>query len=264
MNINVENIFARLKQELTLVCQKCNFDLDNIVYSNEQVFNQIIDNNGITVNDKIYMVISFGQVTPNGLVSQMPCTIKAITMPNNIDILQNILMTFCEEYNLSSSDSFMLEMWSTPVVEENFKLVGNATRSIMTTSGVITITDSSISDVTLEYNGTPIFIIQSSFTYDTTVDVQTVLGGTGLTNTLVKSGIRSLTFMTYLNEKNSIVKDMSLAVLHNNDELRKKHTIRVKQFGEYEDIDFVLTGVSQPKQIGSLASVQLSFSEGGL
>lgn len=264
MNINVENIFARLKQELTLICKKCNFDLDNIVYSNEQAFNQMVDNQEITVNDKIYMVVSFGQVTPNGLVSQMPCTIKALTMPNNIDVLQNILMTFCEDYNLSSSDSFILEMWSTPLVEENFKLVGNAVRSIMTINGVITIADESISDVALEYNGNSIFIIQSSFTYDTTVDAQTVLGGTGLTNTLIKSGIRSLTFTTYLNEKNSIVKDMSLAVLHNTDELRKKHTIRVKQFGEYEDIDFVLIGISQPKTIGSLASVQLSFSEGGL
>lgn len=258
MEINIDKIIENIKQELIIVCNKLGYDPSRLNVVDERSFNKT------TVSDDIYMVVSLGQVTPNGLVSETPVVIHAMSEINNIDMVQDILITFCNEYNLTSNENYMLEVWSTPTAVSNFEEVGYGIRSIFIMRGSLTIADSSVSDLSLEYNGSPIFLLKANFGYDTITDPEVFHSGNGLTNTLIRSGVRTLTFSTYLTDKNGIVKDMCLAVLHNDDSLRNGIKIRVKQFGEYEDIVFVLTNMTQPKEIGTLASVQLSFTEGGL
>lgn len=262
MEISIEKIITTIKQELYTVCNKLGYDTDKLIVVDERAFNKVDKNSSIS--NYIYIVVSLGQITPNGLVSETPITLKAMSESNSINMVQDILITFCNDYNLTSSDSFMLEVWSTPTAISNFDEIGIGIRSIFSMKGSLTIADSSISDLSLEYNGTPIFLLKANFAYDTITDPQVFNGGNGLTNTLIRSGVRTLVFSTYLTEKAGIVKDMCLAVLHNSEALRKGVIIRVKQFGEYEDITFVLTNITQPKEIGTLASVQLSFTEGGL
>lgn len=189
MRIDVQRIFNAIATEIQAVA----YDLD----VNVEIHDQLLYLEHKARPDTIYIAIDFGNSDFDGRQANVEITISALTTENEIKPTQDFLMEFVNRYTMQTIESIGgIQQWQTPTDIQNFEEVDAGFRSIVTTSGTVSIMQSG-GTVSVSYGDEKLFIIQNSGNMTNSPDPQTWKSADALNLTKVMSSTRSVSFQTY-------------------------------------------------------------------
>lgn len=217
-NIDYEEILRIIQGQLyDFVNKPENYDLYKdykIVLSSEQQFMKLRDKNP----NNIYMVVKYGSASIMFGQTVVPITINTLSEENKLNISQQLMTDFAEEYNLyRSSNNTIQQVWESPTVTGNFNPLYEGWRSLIRTSGVFVITkDAAYYELYYQYGldesttpATPLYqkipTVTTSFTLANNPDSQPFYNTHDFTRSIITFGSFSLTFMTFLLTDNWVV-----------------------------------------------------------
>lgn len=146
--VNYELLINLVSQELDII-QKSKEEFKNIkfVVCNEQmqIKKEDID------YDVLYIVLKFNQSSISFGKAVVPFSISVCGLNNEIELTQEFLNTFVNEYNRVQVTDIN-QIYLTPFVNSNFNYIFNGMRSLLTVTGTFLIGDNTVTLKKLIYH----------------------------------------------------------------------------------------------------------------
>lgn len=257
-------LHSEIVAELTSLFKKSavslGIDTDNISVSDEADYSQ---DDTITA-DSIALIVRFGKATVDGVQTQLPITISAISTGNAIEPCQNLLTQFVSDYNLKVDtviNSIMI--WLTPSVAGNFNEVAADYRSTFEMEGTLVISDTAQS-VSLTVGGADVFSLRTTWQYAAQPDPQPFASTNGIDITEIQSAAHTLTVSTYALPQTSnsfIATVISIALSDNATVLATKTPISIAIGGISRLHNMVVTSAQITQPLGGFATITFTMTD---
>lgn len=244
-----------------LVANDSDYEGVTLYISSEQQFEQYKDREA----NAIYLVIKFYPASVNFGASTLPFSVTGLTEKNKVELAQNLLLKYCETYNLTEVDN-TIQIYQAPVIQSNFNQVYDGYRSVISMNGTLIIGED-MNDIILKYNAgngvdpETIETITIEPTFQFMLDTQPYTSNNNNTKSIGKFSTLTITFTTYFKNTNFCKKLLDIALRNNSADVNTSVNMTV-DFGyasTTRDFKIVVVGVS--KAVGNLPFLAVTLTE---
>lgn len=234
----------------------------NFIVANEQAY----INNLEKKENTIYIVVKFLQATmPYGQIV-LPFNITAVSEENNIEKCQRLLFDFSQEYNLKNDSTGQIkQFYTTPVVLNNFNVVGKGFRSVLMINATFLISKNILNIDKIQYkkdDGTyeDLEIINFNLNYENQIDTQAFSENGSKCISVGMIGVLSFNISLYFNDNE--LTNKILDIMFKNGQVNQTFTFRLTFKNGYDtgDIEYKLVNSPIVFNLGELPMASFTFA----